>query len=669
MLAAAAGWVAAGAATPVVSAPPAARAAAAPAAPFLPAPAAGASGAVRQGIAVDFSLEPAGPAPAEGHGLREDEAARLRFTVRDAATGTPVAGGSPAAWMERLAEGKSAAEGCTARVQSFLAGNVFDQPELDLNAYYVLALNDDASISVVDPRFGFGGSKLLTMIQLASPGEDWALAAGRGRLFVSLPEANRVAVIDTASFRVIANLDVGGRPGRLALQPDGAYLWVAVEGHPEVGAGAGTVAAIDPGELRVAARLPTGRGRHDLALSGDGRFVLVSNRQGRSLTVIDARRLARVADVALEAPPAAIAWSAAARAAYVASEEAGTIVAVDPERRRVVARLQAEPGLAALRFAPGGRFGFVVNPRRNRVLVLDAALNRLVQSSGVEEAPDQVTFTDHLAYIRHRGSETVLMIPIDKIGSEGQPLPLVDFPAGQHALGQVSRPSLADSIVAAPGGASVLVANPADRAIYFYKEGMAAPMGSFSNYGREPRAVLVDDRSLRERAPGSYETVARLQAPGRYRVAFFLDAPRAIHCFEAAVAPDPRREEQRLRERPAVVERLFAPSPVAPGEKVELRFRLRDPGSGRPEEGLTDVSVLIYQAAGGWHARQWARAAGEGIYAVDFVPPEAGSYYVAVECRSRRLPFHLSPPMVLEVGAPKAAPGAGTAGSTERRTP
>ena len=63
-----------------------------------------------------------------------------------------------------------------------------------------------------------------------------------------------------------------------------------------------------------------------------------------------------------------------------------------------------------------------------------------------------------------------------------------------------------------------------DKTVYFYKEGMAAPMGSFSNYGCQPRAVLVVDRSLRERgSPGVYETTVRLRKPGEYDVVFFLE--------------------------------------------------------------------------------------------------------------------------------------------------
>ena len=49
-----------------------------------------------------------------------------------------------------------------------------------------------------------------------------------------------------------------------------------------------------------------------------------------------------------------------------------------------------------------------------------------------------------------------------------------------------SAPIRADSMVLAPEGNSVIVANPADKVLYYYTEGMAAPMGDFQNYQREP---------------------------------------------------------------------------------------------------------------------------------------------------------------------------------------
>ena len=268
----------------------------------------------------------------------------------------------------------------------------------------------------------------------------------------------------------------------------------------------------------------------------------------------------------------------------------------------------------------------------------------------------EVSFSDDLAYVRHRGSETVLMIPLSQVGQEDKPLAVADFPGGEHPPGQAARPSPADSIVRAPGAKAVLVANPADRAIYYYKEGSAAPMGNFVNYERVPRAVLVVDRSLKERSPGAYETVARLGQPGRYTVALFLDAPRTVRCFEIDVAEDPDLAERRLRDQPLLVEPRIERTTVPAGEPLTLRFRLTDSRSLQPKDGLEDVSVLTILGSGTWHRRQWARPAGDGVYEVDFVPPVAGTYRVAVECASQKLPFELSPQVVLRATEAKTAP-------------
>jgi YVTN family beta-propeller protein len=602
---------------------------------------------VEQGIAIELTVEPVAAKRTE---VREGDDAAVRFRITDTATGSPLSGVAPAAWMELLADGAlTDPKDCTRKVEQFLGGDLFSRPDVDLNNYFVLALNDDATISVVDPLFGFGGTKLLAMVELRSPGEDWVLSADKSRLFVSQPEAGRVAMVDTASWQLLADLELGPRPARLALQPDGVYLWVALEGG---------VAAVDVRNLRVTARIPLPAGRRDLVISDDNRFVFVANLDAHTVSVIDVVKLAGAGDVDLGSAPASIAFSSLAKAAYVTSESAGTITAVSMStgRPRIAARLQAEPGLGQVRFAPRGRLGFAVNPRNDRVHVFDAARNRVVQTASVQEGPDQVTFSDHLAYIRHRGSEVVMMIPLEQLGKEGTTVPVIDFPGGEHPLGQGARSSSADSIVRAPGATAVLVANPADKAIFYYKEGMAAPMGSFQNYGRQPRAVLVVDRSLKERQPGTYSTVARLPQPGRYRVAFFLDSPRMVRCFEVAVAPSPELAEKRRREAPVIVEHLTDLSlPLVAGRRVHLRFRLTDPRTGAPAEGLDDVNVLAVLSPGMWHQTLPARSTGNGIYETDLVPPVGGAYFVAVECLSQKLPANRSPQMGLNVAEPGAA--------------
>src|SRR5678815_4164816 len=181
---------------------------------------------VKDGVEVEFTIEPA--ASNSKTGVMAGEDAVIRFKFRDSATKTPISGVRPAAWIaQRERPGRPGPEQCRAKVESYLQGSLRSRPDVDLNAYQLLALNEEPNISVIDPLLGFGGSKLLTLVMLKSPGEDWALTTDRLKLFVSMPAINQVAVVETATWKVVANIDTGVRPTRLALQPDQKYLWVA----------------------------------------------------------------------------------------------------------------------------------------------------------------------------------------------------------------------------------------------------------------------------------------------------------------------------------------------------------------------------------------------------------------------------------------------------------
>ncbi|HEV2853872.1 MAG TPA: YncE family protein [Thermoanaerobaculia bacterium] len=602
---------------------------------------------IQDGIALSLAIE-----PLDGKELREGRHAALRFQFSDAGTGQPLSGLNPAAWLDRLKDGETLdPKECVQKVEEFVGGSILKRPTLDLNVYYVLTLNADSTISVVDPLFGFGGTKLLALVPLLSPGEDWTLTEDQGKLFVTQPEAGRVAVVETAGWKVLSQVDAGARPTRLALQPDGAYLWVGLDG----GSGAAGVAVLDTRTLRVVARIPTGPGHHEIALSDDSRHAFVTNQEGGTVSVIDVARLRKVRDVKTGDRPVSIAWSSLAGAAYVTHEGDGTIVAVEGKTLKAGARMRVQPGVGQIKVAPGKRLAFAVNPRTDALYIIDLAANRVVQTGEMRKGPDQVSFSEFLAYVRHRESETVLMVPLSQVGDPGKSVPVVDFPGGEHPFGRGKLPSAADAIVRAPGPTAMLVANPADRAVYYYREGMAAPMGSFRNYDREPRAALVVDRSLQERGRGTYQTVTKLPPPGRYQVALFLDAPRMTHCFEAEIVVDPELEAARRRAAPVRVEPLVESPFLTVGREVRLRFRLTDPNTGEPRKGVSDFTVMAFPASGAWQRRWLAREVGDGLYEVTFVPSEPGAYTVQEECPSGRLPFHLSPRVLLRADPAKPA--------------
>lgn len=594
----------------------------------------------KEGVRVEFTVEPVAGEGASKE-LLEESAAVVRFRVVDKTTGSPVSGVRPAAWMNQRGATKPDTQACRDKIQSFMAGTLRARPDVDLNTYYVLALNQEANISVIDPLLGFGTSKLLTLVILKSPGEDWELTSGGERLFVSMPLVNQVAVVDTNTWKVVADVDAGPRPSRVRLQPDGKYLWVTSGAN--AGATEGNVTVIDALTLKVAARFTTGAGAHDLAFSGNNKFAFLAARDAGTVTVFDIARLEKVKDLQVGQSLGEIAFSPLSNAVYVVNEGGGEIVVIDAREPRVNARIQVGRGAGGVRFAPGGRWGFVPNAKESVVHILDASTNRLAQTAPVAPGPDQIAFTEGFAYVRSSGSKEIEMIRLSTVGKE---LDVAKFPGGHRTPGESTAPaSLADSIVPAPEGGSVLVANAADRLIYYYTEGMAAPMGSLQNYKRDPRAVLVVDRSLREVETGLYATTVKLPTHGIYDVAFLLDSPRIAHCFEAEAKPNPAVKHER--EVAVRIEYLSRASELRAGENYKLRFRLSETATGKPKDGLKDVNVLLFVASGLWQRREFAKPVGEGVYELDLNLPEPGPYMVFVGSRSLGVAFRQLPHLTL----------------------
>ncbi|HWS56290.1 MAG TPA: hypothetical protein VN228_19275, partial [Pyrinomonadaceae bacterium] len=619
-------------------------AAAAAQTPAQPARQRGPQEVVKEGIKVEFSVEPA----AEGGTVTAGREAVVRFRVSDTATQTPLAGVRPVAWMAQQSGAPADAAQCREKVQSFMQGSLRARPDVDLNSYFILALNQEPNISVIDPLLGFGGSKLITLVFLKSRGADWALTSDRTKLFVSMPEVNQVAVVDTATWKVVTNIDAGPVPTRLRLQPDQKYLWVSND--PGGGDARGGVTVLDAAAGKVAATIPTGAGAHEVAFSDDNKFAYVTNSAAGTLSVVDVARLAKVKDVPAGARPVSVAYSTLSRAAYVASED-GQVTAVGGAGHETLATLKANPGLKSIRFAPGGRYGFAPNAADSVVYVFDASTNRPAHAVPVSKSPDQVTFTSNFAYVRSAGSEEVSVIRLSTMGKEPD---VTKFPGGSAAPN--SEPTFAaatDAIVPAPEGNAVLVANPGDKQIYYYSEGMAAPMGNFQNYRRVPRAVRVVDRSLREESRGVYTTNVRLPRGGKYDVAFLLDSPRIVHCFEAEAAPDPAaKAEQRAALR---IEYLNESRKIRVNEPFKLRFKLIDTATGAAVSDLKDARVLFFLAPGIWQKRDFAKPAGDGVYELTLTAPEAGVYMVFVESASRGVGFRQLPFLTLHSEAPAEA--------------
>lgn len=594
----------------------------------------------QEGVGVEFRIDPIEAGKGKAAELLEGTEATVRFRIYDANTRKALNNLRPAAWIDVRDGGAiSDARVCREKVQAFLQASFTRRPTLDLNSYYILTLNNEPNISVIDPFSGFGGTKLITLVGLQSLGEDWVMSADKKRLYVSMPLLNQVAVIDLSSFNVVGNIDAGVNPARLVLQNDARYLWVGNDSNNAAESG---VTVIDTTTLKVAARLSTGLGHHEIVLTPNDRSAFITNKESGTVSVVDGRSFTRVEDIKVGATPVALAFSPLSQAVYVASESDGTVSAVSSVRFETLTKLPTAPGTRTVSISPDGRYGFAVNPTTNVVYVFDLSTHRLAHTVPVGSKPDQIIFSQQFAYVRAAASEFVTMINLTALGKEAA---VSRFPAGQKAPQDSRNTSLAGAMVPAPEPGAVLVANAADKMIYFYTEGMAAPMGSFQNYKREPRAILVLNNSLRETEPGVYSTNVRLTGAGSYDVAFLLDTPRVVNCFSLSIGENPSQPNSPVV--PIEVEVLPGETALRVGKEYKLRFKVTDTKTNQPLPDLKDMGVLVFLSPGIWQQRDWAKPVGDGTYEMSFVAPQPGVYYVFFQCPSLNLRFNQIPSVTL----------------------
>lgn len=578
----------------------------------------------RDGVTVEFEAR-----PLEGSELREGAFANVRFKVTEQNSGQPLSGMAPGAWLDPAQNAPAEATrdaSCKARVALFLKSSIGARPLLDLNSYFLLVLNKDASLTVIDPTVSVGGvTSTLARIELPGKPMDWVAAGDDRQVFVSMPDLGQVAVIDTETFRRVASLDAGEQPVRVTLQPDQRRLWV---GNNSQDPAKGGVTVIDVPSRSTLKFFNTGTGHHEIAFSADSRFAYVSNRDSGTLSIIDIAEMRIVKTLEVGPHPLSVSYSALSQAVYVADGQEGSISVIDARSHQLRHKVKAEQGLGPMRFSSDGRYGIVLNTLENRALVLDASNDRLIHSIPVAAEPYQLTFTKGYAYVRGLASPKVSMINLGSLGEGREPI-VQGFEAGPAAPRQAGDLPLAQGLSVARDNNSVFVVNPVDNTTYFYAEGMNAPMSGYTNRGHQARAAIVIDRSLREVSPGVYGSTIKMPAAGKFDVAFLLNQPQIIHCFSTEVAPAPGTVQHK-----GVRAEFMAPSqPAVQHSAYTAKVRILGE-DGKPRSGLKDLSMRYFLAPSSLARSVALEEAGDGVYQARLQLGEPGAWYLHLQSPS-----------------------------------
>ncbi len=573
--------------------------------------------------------------------LTDAEPSEIRFVVREAGdAGRPVTGLKPLAWLTR----HSATEGPTDRAQAkaLIQGLLSPSPRLsrsadtNLNQYFVVTLDDNPSLSIIDPQLQSSKTKVIGMVALASRGTDFVLARDRNTVLVTLTDLGKVAAADLSK-RGARYLDVGGRPRRIALEPDGRLAWVG-------DAARSVVSVIDVAAGATAGIVPVGEGPHEFAFQPDGRFAYVASRGSRTLHVVDTSSLKAVREVDVGAGAVALDYSPHSRQVYVALEP-GTVAVVDGDRFTVTGEVTLESGLSHLSVSPDGRWVLVANRRRNEVTVIDAATQSRRYTVVAEAAPDRIDFTDSFAYVRHAGSEMLVLVDLSTLGQEATPVATTVVMGQRPPTGSDST-LIARTMVRLPEGNGAMFLNSADRNLYSYVEGMTAPMGTYPSYPWTARGILLVDRTMTEISDGVYRAFFQAPREGEFDVPFISPASPALYgSFSITVIPNPKNV---LPKSTLAIRTVALQQPLLAEIPADVDFQVTDTASGRPVDGIQDLLVLILQGPT-WEERLIAKPQSDGRYRVSLIFPGPGNYRAMWSCPSLGIEFTTLPSAVLSV--------------------
>lgn len=592
------------------------------------------------GAAGTAEASPAASRPTMGEELR------LQVSVRRLADGQPLSSLPIGVWLDREVSPMSGAVPvCRQRIAGFLGGGLLTRPLLDLTGYWVLTLDREGSVSVLDPTVSFAGrSSLYKAVQLGVQPFDWLKTPDDARLFVALPGRREVAMLDLQSLSLQARVALEGRPTRLGLQPDGRLLWAALRGDdPRVpgadqGQGAPSregLAAIDAHDGRVLHRVALPAGHHELAFSEDSRLLYVTSRDSGRMTVVETASGRIRSEVELGGQPLSLLALPGRDAVWAVDGAQGIVHRFDGEGRQRD-RIALDPGLGPARLSPDGRHVLLVNPVQHKLYVLDAASGEALSATTISGRPYDVMFSELYVYVRSLDSDQVALFAQAQL-----PNPQLQYiAAGTAPVSAMPELTVASTMTPNFERSGAFFVVPSERTIYHYMEGMNAPDSSLRAFGHTPLAVTVAQRGLREVGRGEYAATFRVPSSGRMVLALAADAPQIRECVGVRVeAPKDDRAVADIRVR-WLDDTATAADTGAP---LQLSF-MAERADGSPIAGLA-FSARVVPGRGGIGER-WPVAPGQrpGEYRIAGHLAQAGGYFVHVEPDDPAL--HLDPATV-----------------------
>ena len=271
-------------------------------------------------------------------------------------------------------------------------------------------------------------NRLLEKVSVKSPPCGGFISKDGTQFFVALGELDQIAIINTTTHKIEAEISLkqeSGRyldPGGMAISPDGATIYVANESGD-------SLSIVDLSTQSVRAHIPVGFGPQDVALTPDGRYAYITDFY--ATWVVNTQTNAKVAKIALRESgsehqrtallsdgeevfrgPRDIVMSPDGKRAYVALEDSGEIAILDTESNRVEKTVSVGSYPGGLALSPDGKVLYFAHRDSDLVSVMDTAQAKVVRKIRVGKHPWDIALspTGDQMFVVNQGEPSISVI-------------------------------------------------------------------------------------------------------------------------------------------------------------------------------------------------------------------------------------------------------------------
>lgn len=283
------------------------------------------------------------------------------------------------------------------------------------NVPFYVANAGEGTISVIDPTTNKEVDKIELGTKQASHGialspDGQTIYSGTGFEGMSLIAINATTkeVENEISFdQGVHGIDIG---------PDGKYVYVSL--NPGLGVNGGSLAIIDTESLELVANVDTGNGPAHVAVSSSGKQVWVANVNGNSVSVIDTATNNVLKTIEVGEVPNEVAITPDEKFVFVANVESDLLSVIDTDSLEVIKTIEAGDGPHGVTVSPDGTEVWVSNNNSNDIYVIDTSTLTTKTIIPTGSFANHTAFSNDGKWVYVTNRESNDLVKIDQVTKE-----------------------------------------------------------------------------------------------------------------------------------------------------------------------------------------------------------------------------------------------------------